>query len=314
MLVLLRLALLLLTLPVWLQAAFPAPRGYVHDGAGVLDAKANTELAALLRDVEKQTTAEIALVTVPSLDGMTVEEYANRLFKEWGIGKKGHDNGVLVLVAPSERKIRIEVGYGLESVLPDGLSGEIIRTEFLPKFKNGDYPGGIHAGVARVTDIVRRNHELTAEERQRLDASGRPPEMPMFLFLGLFIAPGFFLLGLGVRIKTVVLVVFGFAFGGIAMLMALLPFFNAWPVLQVPLAVAMTWWGYRRGASPAWIRPFRPVPADGAPLSGWVAGGSSRASSSGGFGGSSSSGSSGDSSSGGFGGGKSGGGGASGSW
>jgi uncharacterized membrane protein YgcG len=73
-----------------------------------------TELQALLRETEQQTGAEIALVTVPSLDGATVEQYANTLFKEWGIGKKGLDNGVLVLVAPAERKVRIEVGYGLE--------------------------------------------------------------------------------------------------------------------------------------------------------------------------------------------------------
>ena len=314
-----RIGLLILALPVCLLAAFPKPAGYVNDGAGVLDAKARAEFSALLRDVEQQTTAEIALVTVASLDGMTVEEYANRLFKEWGIGKKGHDNGVLVLVAPTEHKMRIEVGYGLEPVLPDGLSGEIIRTACLPRFKEGDYPRGIRDGLTRVAGIVRANHTLTADERQTIDDSGRPPGLPMFIFFALFIAPGFFGIGLGWRIKTVAPLVFGLLFGGIALLMALVPVFHGWPILQVPLAIAMARWGYKQGASPGWITPFRPVPADGGPIHGWVAGGSA-ASSGGGFSGGSSGGrssddsSSSDSSSGGFGGGSSGGGGASGSW
>lgn len=108
-----------LTVGLWmflsalLLAAFPAPQKYIVDDAHVINAAARQEINAMLREVEQQTTAEIAVVTVASLDGMTVEDYANRLFKEWGIGKKGADNGVLVLVAPGERKMRVEVGYGL---------------------------------------------------------------------------------------------------------------------------------------------------------------------------------------------------------
>jgi len=309
------LGVVLLALPVYLHAAFPKPAGYVNDGAGVLDVKARAELGALLRDVEQQTSAEIALVTVPSLDGMTVEEYANRLFKQWGIGKKGRDNGVLVLVAPTERKVRIEVGYGLEPVLPDGLAGEIMRTAFLPRFKEGDYPRGIRDGLRRITAIVRANHTLTADERQKIDEGERPPALPMFAFLALFIAPGFFLFGLGVRIKTFAPTIFGLLFGGIALAMALVPFFDAWPILQVPLAIAMVRWGYKKGASLDWIVPFRRPPTNGGPLHGWVAGGyptSARGSSGSGSSGGDSSSSS--SSSGDFGGGSSGGGGASGSW
>jgi uncharacterized protein len=299
-----RLGVLLLALPVSLHAAFPKPAGYVNDGAGVLDAKTRTDLGALLRDVEQQTTAEIALVTVPSLDGMTVEEYASRLFKEWGIGKKGHDNGVLVLVAPTERRMRIEVGYGLEPVLPDGLAGEIIRTNVLPRFKEDDYARGIRDGVTRIAAIVRANHTLTADERRRLKESDRPLGLLMFVFLALFIAPGFFGIGLGLRIKAIAPLKFGLLFGGMPLAMALVPFFNAWPIFQVPLAIAMARWGYKKGASPDWISRFRPAPTDGGPLHGWV----------GGYGASSSGGSSSNSSSGGFGGGSSGGGGASGSW
>ena len=102
-------------------AELPKPHGLVTDLAGVLDADGKAGIEALLRETEQNTSAEIALATVPSLDGRTVEDYANALFNEWGVGKRGKDNGVLVLVAPTERKIRIEVGYGLEPVLPDGL-------------------------------------------------------------------------------------------------------------------------------------------------------------------------------------------------
>lgn len=194
-----RLVALLLALPACLLAAFPRPAGYVNDGAVVLDATTRAELVALLREVEQQTTAEIALVTVPSLDGMTIEEYANRLFTAWGIGKKGHDNGVLFLVAPADRKVRIEVGYGLEPVLPDGLAGEIIRTNVLPRFKEGDYTRGIRDGLTRVATIVRASHTLTADERREIAESVRPPGLVVFLFLACFIVPGFFGVGLGVR-------------------------------------------------------------------------------------------------------------------
>ena len=88
---------------------------------------------------------------------MSVEEYANRLFKEWGVGQAKQDNGVLVLVAPNEREMRIEVGYGLEGVLPDGLAGQIIRDDFTPRFRDNDYSGGIRDGVT-----PRRRHRREA--------------------------------------------------------------------------------------------------------------------------------------------------------
>ena len=100
-----------------------------------------------LDQLEQQTSSEIAVATVESLDGMSVEEYANRLFKEWGVGQAKQDNGVLVLVAPNEREMRIEVGYGLEGVLPDGLAGQVIRDDFTPRFRENDYSGGIRNGV-----------------------------------------------------------------------------------------------------------------------------------------------------------------------
>ena len=112
-------------------------------------------------------------MTVPSLEGIPVEDYAVRLFKEWGIGQAKQDNGVLVLVAPNEREMRIEVGYGLEGILPDGLAGQIIRDQFIPRFRDNDYNGGIRDGVARVVEIVEKQQVLTAEELAKFNEIGR---------------------------------------------------------------------------------------------------------------------------------------------
>lgn len=284
-------------------AAFPTATGYVTDAAQILDGPTRDALTTLVGDVEQQTTAEIAVVTVPSLDGMTVEEYANKLFQAWGIGKKGHDNGVLVLVAPNERKMRIEVGYGLEPILPDGLAGEIIRTSFTPAFAKRDYSGGITQGVQRIAAIVRANHTLSPEERRRLSAGGgdRPPALLMIPFFGIFVALGAFAVGVGLRSKTVFPILWGGLFGGIPMAMALLPFFNASQWVLVPLAIAMGAWGYAKGESATWKKTFRGG-SGSASSGGWVMGGSDGSSGGGSSGGGS------------FGGGSSGGGGASGSW
>ena len=174
------------------DAAYPPPQGRVNDFANVLDDTTRAALQGIIQDAEQKTTAEIAVATVTSLDGMTVEQFAEGLFREWGIGKKGADNGVLVLVCPSERQMRIEVGYGLEGVLPDGLAGEVIRTHFTPAFREDDYPRGVLQGVGRIAEIVRANHVLTPEELRALEEQeqGRPPAWLMTPFFGLFIALG----------------------------------------------------------------------------------------------------------------------------
>ena len=158
---------------------FPKPVGRINDFAGVLDPAAEQELDALLATLEKDTTSEIAVVTIDSLDQIPVEDYANKLFNEWGIGQRGTDNGVLVLVAPTVREMRIEVGYGLEGVLPDGLAGQVIREQFVPAFRDGDYQSGIVAGVRRIASIVRRNETLTEAQLRALNAPAGPPVMEL---------------------------------------------------------------------------------------------------------------------------------------
>lgn len=293
-------------------AAFPKATGYVNDFANLLDAAARDSLDQLLKQVERETAAEIVFVSVTSLDGMSEEEYANKLFKAWGIGKKKEDNGVLVLVAPTERAMKIEVGYGLEGVLPDGLAGEIIRAQFTPRFKENDYPGGVRAGMRRIADIVRANQVLTAEERERIDHPPveQGPAWVLIPFLGIFVALGAFAMGLGVRTKTVGPILFGALFCGIPFLIALAVFFTVTLFTLGPLGLALFVVGYRKGAMLKWRNSV------GTKGTGWTMGGGGSSGSSGGSssgsswssgGGSSSSGSS-------FGGGSSGGGGASGRW
>lgn len=312
------------------RAEFPAPTGTVTDAANILSVETESALRDRIAKVEQTSTAELAVAVVPSLDGMTVEDYANRLFRQWGIGRKGADNGVLLLVAPSEHKVRIEVGYGLEGILPDGLAGEIIRNQALPAFRNDRYDDGIRDTVERLATIVEANHVLTAEERAAIETdastSDRPPAVLTTPFFGLFIALGALALGIGLRTKTVFPLIWGGLFGGIPLVMALIPFFNAALWIILPLGAGMFVLGWVKGAQPSWKQAVRgagngatagkkgkrrSAAADDSDLdtgTGWTMGGGSSSSSS------SSSGSSDSSSSSSFGGGSSGGGGASGSW
>lgn len=127
-----------------------APDGYVNDFADILSEDAELALEEELASYEASTTIEIAVVTVPSLDGDDVAAYANELGREWGIGQQESNNGVLVLVAPNDRKIRIEVGYGLEGAIPDITAGRIIDELMLPAFREDDYETGIASGVEAI--------------------------------------------------------------------------------------------------------------------------------------------------------------------
>ncbi len=136
----------------------PADRtGRIHDFAQVLTPSMAQALEQLAQGVERETTAQMAVVTVPSLDGLSVDEYAHRLFNDWGIGQRDANNGVLLLVAPNERRMRIEVGYGLEPLLTDGLCGEIRDQSILPPFRQGHLAQGIDAGAREIARILREH-------------------------------------------------------------------------------------------------------------------------------------------------------------
>lgn len=293
--------------PLASAQTFPAPIGRVNDFAAVIDPAAEADIDRRLDQLEQKTTAEIAVATVDSLDGVSIDEYANRLFKEWGVGQGKQDNGVLILVAPNEREMRIEVGYGLEGVLPDGLAGQIIRDDFTPRFRDGDYAGGIRDGVNRVADVVEKQQVLTPEQIAALnEAEDDFPVWALVPFFGLFVTIGFGMMGIGLRTKTGFPLLFGSFFGGMPLLMSLAFISTLSLFTLVPWALFMFIAGYRLGGRAKWRDTFRDSDDDrgsGGSSSGWTMGTSSS---------SSSSGSSGSSSS--FGGGSSGGGGASGRW
>lgn len=128
--------------------------GYVNDFAKVITADRKTSIESKLQSLKEKTGVEVAVVTVSSLGDETVESYAVKLFEEWGIGNKTKDNGLLILVAPNEREVRIEVGYGLEGDVTDLQSGNVVRKAMIPYFSKGDFPGGIESGVDAISEII----------------------------------------------------------------------------------------------------------------------------------------------------------------
>ncbi|MCD6551548.1 YgcG family protein [Thermotoga sp.] len=167
------------TLVLLFSVEFPKPTShkYVNDYVGVLDSETVGKIVSVGKELEEKTTAQVVVVIVPSLSGFTVEEYANCLFREWGIGQKEKNNGVLLLVAMNDRKLRIEVGYGLEGAIPDGKAGRILDEYVIPYFKEGEYDKGVYYGYLAIAKEVAKEYgvELTETSElpeRRTDISG----------------------------------------------------------------------------------------------------------------------------------------------
>ncbi|MFN3867712.1 MAG: TPM domain-containing protein [Hyphomicrobiaceae bacterium] len=147
-------ALTALGLPAIAEPKFPALTGRVVDNASILDAATRASIEADLAALEEKSTDQLVVVTLPTLEGYTIEDYGYQLGRKWRIGQQGKDNGALLIVAPNERKVRIEVGRGLEPHLTDAMSRIIIENAILPRFRRGDFPGGIVAGVRDIKDVI----------------------------------------------------------------------------------------------------------------------------------------------------------------
>jgi uncharacterized protein len=171
--------------------AFAAPRfppltGRVVDRAGLLSPEQVEALTDKLAAYEAATSNQVVVVTVDDLQGYTIEDYGYQLGRHWGIGQEGKDNGVLLIVAPEERKVRIEVGYGLEGTLTDALSKIIIEREIIPRFKRGDMAGGIVAGTDAILQAL--GGEYAPPERTRGERSGEGFPLPAVFIFALMIA------------------------------------------------------------------------------------------------------------------------------
>ena len=132
----------------------PKPQGWVNDYAGVITGQQKEELTALITDLEAKTSAEIMVVTVKSIAPYDEKEYARLIFDNWKPGKKDKDNGIIVLLAVKERRWRIETGYGIEGVLPDGVCGQIGRDYMVPYFKKSEYEQGLYSGVLALAKVI----------------------------------------------------------------------------------------------------------------------------------------------------------------
>jgi uncharacterized protein len=154
------------------------PQGYVSDFAGVIDAAARAELESYLAQLETATGAQVAIVTLPTLEGEPIEDFANDLFRKWGIGKKGTDEGLLLLLAIRDRQSRLEVGRGLEGIIPDGFAGAVLR-QMRPLLREGNYAGALleaaHMLGSRIAEAkgVTLNEQLR-RRRPRQPHSGTP--------------------------------------------------------------------------------------------------------------------------------------------
>ena len=308
------LCLACLAAPLRAEAPIPFLSGRIVDQAGVLSPPARDRIGSMLKAHEEASGNQIAVLTVPTLDGDSVDDYAVRVFEDWKLGQKDKDNGVLLLIVPAERRMRIEVGYGLEGTLTDAATSRVIRDLMAPRFREGNYDVGVEAGVTGVLQILEgrqpRDPEADwaapAKSRIQLHSEGAPMPLGMKILVSLFV---FTIIGLFTFIGLVTP-------GGMGwfLYVFLIPFWSMFPMALFGSAVGLVTaaahlLGYPLGkvllSRTAWYRKAKEdfKTKGHARIGGFTVG--SGGSSSGGF-----------SSGGGFsgGGGRSGGGGASGSW
>jgi uncharacterized protein len=166
---------------------FPPLTGRVVDNAGIISQSVRDDLTRKLQDLETKTTTQLVVVTLRSLQGTSIEDYGYQLGRNWGIGQKGVNNGALLIVAPNERKVRIEVGYGLEGTLTDAVAKFIIENGILPRFKAGDMMGGIVRGTDDLVQVLSGDAD---EFKQRAKSASRVPGL-MVKFLSWFFSSEF---------------------------------------------------------------------------------------------------------------------------
>jgi uncharacterized protein len=182
----LSLALSLLLIAFAFALDFPPLTGRVVDQANIMTPESRTDIEAKLKDLEDKSSIQLVVATVKSLQDGDIETYANELFRDWKLGQAQKNNGVLLLVAPNEHKVRIEVGYGLEGTLTDALSSVIISSAIVPRFKAGDFSGGISRGVDGIISVLSGD---TSDWQRKVDVRQEDPSddfnklFPILFFL-----------------------------------------------------------------------------------------------------------------------------------
>lgn len=204
----------------------PRLKGRVNDYAGMLSSATIQSLESELKGFEQTDSTQIVVLTVPSLEGEAIEDFSIRVAEAWKIGHKGSDNGAILVIAQKDRKMRIEVGYGLEGRLTDLVSGQIIRNVIAPEFKAGDYDKGVLDGINAMIATVRGEYKQT--DRQHLSTGTKDPSqvlIPIIVFLFLVAKLGRIRRLVGSIAGGILLPVFGLMFfpGGLMLLLALIP-------------------------------------------------------------------------------------------
>ncbi len=154
------------------------PRGWINDFAGVISQEYKDKLTALISELEEGTSAEIGIVNFNYIAPYDEKEYARLLFDNWKPGKKGKDNGVLVFLAIKERRWRIETGYGVEGILPDGLCGEIGRSFMVPYFKEGKYAEGLYQGILKISQVIAKDSKVSLKALEGFEEISAENEIP----------------------------------------------------------------------------------------------------------------------------------------
>lgn len=173
------------------QVPVPELRARVNDYADILPADEESALESKLAALEQEKGSQIVILTVPTTGIESIEQYSIRVAETWQIGRKGVDDGVILLIAPEDRELRIEVGYGLEGAIPDATANRIIDEFITPRFKEGDFPGGVHAGIDRLIGLVRG--EPLPEPEEPLISNSAKETISTISLVGVIIILGFIL-------------------------------------------------------------------------------------------------------------------------
>ena len=232
------LLLMLIALSIVLAADIPYLTGRVTDNAQILSETTRQSITESLKQHEDRTSNQIAVLTVPTIDGENIEDYAVKVFEAWKLGQKDQDNGILIVVVPDDRRMRIEVGYGLEATLTDAMAGRIIQFVMTPKFKNGDYDGGISDGVRVIIEVLEggelpemTNESGESEESDFLNIEGPDLSIKERILMGAFI---FGIIGLFTVIGVITPRVGWFLY------FFLIPFWATFPIIVLGTSGAFT--------------------------------------------------------------------------
>ncbi len=199
--------LLLLVLPIASAVSYPQLRGYVTDNANIIDPTYEEKITQLAGEIERETTVQIAVVTVESLEGELIDTYAVNLFEKAGIGKKGKDNGLLILVSKEDREARFEVGYGLEGTVTDSMRINIGERIIVPNSRNGEYGKGIYESMLVVQELLKGNQEVISDYGMKqgggnIEINGGGPEVFGVLIIILFVLLVIFIIFIAIMNAT----------------------------------------------------------------------------------------------------------------